>query len=104
MTAESGARPLKIGVVTDSMYERVVDGEVRIANGGVGVYIYQIIRHLLAVDPTNEYFLIRFGRGQLDVYQHPRVHSVFMPARKIDRALALLGGPYSRPVREFNLD
>ncbi len=104
MTAESSARPLRIGIVTDSMRERIVNGEVRIANGGVGVYIYQLIRHLLTVDSVNEYFLIRFDRGFLDVYQHPRAHSVFMPARKIDRALALLGGPYSRPVREFNLD
>jgi len=104
MTAESSARPLRIGIVTDSMHERIVNGEVRIANGGVGVYIYQLIRHLLTVDSVNEYFLIRFGRGLLDVYQSPRAHNVFMPARKIDRALALLGGPYSRPVREFNLD
>jgi len=104
MSDESGVRPLKIGIVTDSMRERNVNGEVRIANGGVGVYIYQIIRHLLTIDTVNEYFLIRFGRGYLDVYQHPRAHSVFIPARKIDRALALLGGPYSRPAREFNLD
>ncbi|MGA8793033.1 glycosyltransferase family 4 protein [Candidatus Binatus sp.] len=104
MTTESSARPLRIGIVTDSMHERIVNGEVRIANGGVGVYIYQLIRHLLTVDSVNEYFLIRFGRGFLDVYQNPRAHNVFMPARKIDRALALLGGPYSRPVREFNLD
>ena len=40
MTAESSARPLRIGIVTDSMRERIVNGEVRIANGGVGVYIY----------------------------------------------------------------
>src|SRR5579862_1661520 len=104
MVAESSARPLRIGIVTDSMRERVVDGEARIANGGVGVYIYQLIRHLLTVDSVNEYFLIRFDRGFLDVYQNPRAHNVFMPARKIDRALALLGGPYSRPAREFNLD
>ena len=104
MVAESSARPLRIGIVTDSMRERVVDGEARIANGGVGVYIYQLIRHLLTVDSVNEYFLIRFGRGFLDVYQNSRAHNVFMPARKIDRALALLGGPYSRPAREFNLD
>ena len=104
MTTESSARPLRIGIVTDSMHERIVNGEVRIANGGVGVYIYQLIRHLLTVDSVNQYFLIRFGRGFLDVYQNPRAHNVFMPARKIDRALALLGGPYSRPVREFNLD
>ncbi len=36
--------PLRIGIVTDGLQERIVDGEVRIANGGVGVYIYQLIR------------------------------------------------------------
>ncbi len=104
MTTELSARPLRIGFVTDSIHERIVNGEVRIANGGVGVYTYQLIRHLLTVDCVNEYFLIRFGRGLLDIYQNPRAHNVFMPDRKFDRALALLGGPYSRPVREFKLD
>ena len=104
MRDKSAARPLKIGIVTDSMRERTVNGEVRIANGGVGVYIYQLVRHLLAVDSVNEYFLIRFGRGFLDVYDHPRAHNVFMPARKIDRVMALLGGSYSGAVSEFNLD
>jgi len=104
MNAEVSARPLRIGIVTDSLLERIVDGEVRIANGGVGVYIYQLVRQLLTLDSVNEYFLIRFDRGFLDIYQHPRAHNVFMPARKIDRALALVGGPYVRPVAEFDLD
>ena len=86
MTAESSARPLRIGIVTDSMRERIVNGEVRIANGGVGVYIYQLIRHLLIVDSVNEYFLIRFDRGFLDVYQHPQhTASSCPPGRSTER-------------------
>ena len=87
-----------------SMHERIVNGELRIANGGVGVYIYHLIQHWLTVDPSTEYFLIRSVVAFLDVYQIPAHTTSSMPARKIHRALALLGGPYSRRVREFNLD
>jgi glycosyltransferase involved in cell wall biosynthesis len=97
-------RPLRIGIVTDSLYERVVDGEVRIANGGVGVYIHQLVRHLLATNQDHEYFLIRFGRGFLDIYQNPRARTIFLPATKIDRALALLRGPYASLARDYHLD
>src|SRR5579863_9863721 len=103
MVAESSARPLRIGIVTDSMRERVVDGEARIANGGVGVYIYQLVKHLLSIDTVNEYFLIRPGKGLLDIYRHPRAHNVFLPDTKYHRAAALLGGVYSRPARELRL-
>ena len=102
--SESSIRSLRIGIVTDSLYERVADGEVRIANGGVGVYIYQLVRHLFAANEDQEYFLIRFGRGLLDIYQHPRARNIFLPATKISRARALLGGPYASAAREHNLD
>ena len=98
------ARSLRIGIVTDSLYEKFVDGEVRIANGGVGVYIYQLIHHLLATAEGLEYFLIRFGRGRLDIYQHPKVRNVFLASTKIDRGRALLGGPYALAALEYQLD
>ena len=104
MTAEKSTRPLRIGIATDALHERTVDGEVRIANGGVGVYVHQLVSHLLAIDPVNQYFLIRFGPGQLDIYRHPRARCIFLPASKIKRAAALLGGLYSRPARELELD
>ena len=85
MTAETAGRPLRIGIATDALYERIVDGEVRIANGGVGVYIYQLVSHLLAIDPVNEYFLIRVGEGLLDIYRHPRARSIFLPRTKLNR-------------------
>jgi glycosyltransferase involved in cell wall biosynthesis len=104
MTAEIATRPLRIGIVTDALYERIVDGEVRVANGGVGVYVYQLVSHLLSVDQVNEYFLIRFGQGRLDIYRHPRARSIFLPASRLNRAVALIGGAYSRPARELKLD
>jgi glycosyltransferase involved in cell wall biosynthesis len=104
MTAEIATRPLRIGIATDALHERIVDGEVRIANGGVGVYVHQLVSHLLAVDQVNEYFLIRFGQGLLDIYHHPRARSIFLPDTKLNRAGALIGGAYSRPARELKLD
>jgi glycosyltransferase involved in cell wall biosynthesis len=104
MTAEIPARPLRIGIATDALHERIVDGEVRIANGGVGVYVYQLVSHLLSVDQFNEYYLIRVGEGLLDIYRHPRARSIFLSASKLNRAAALIGSAYSRPARELNLD
>jgi len=97
-------RPLRIGIATDALHERVVDRQVRIANGGVGVYVHQLVRHLLSIDRVNEYFLIRFGRGQLDIYSHPRAHGIFLPDTRVNRAVALTGDPYSRLARELRLD
>ena len=99
-----GSRPLRIGIATDALRERMVDGEARIANGGVGVYIYQLVKHLLTVDTVNEYFLMRPGKGLLDIYRHPRVRTVFLPDTKFHRAAALLGSVYARPARESRLD
>jgi len=104
MTPEPAGPPLRIGIATDALYEQIVDGEVRIANGGVGVYVHQLVRHLLTIDHVNEYFLIRLGEGRLDIYQHPRVRSIFLPRTFRNRAAAVLGGAYSRPVRDLRLD
>jgi glycosyltransferase involved in cell wall biosynthesis len=98
------AAPLRIGIVTDGLQERTVDGEVRIANGGVGVYIYQLIKHLLLIDPVNQYFLIRFGPGMLDVYRHGRVRGVFLRPSKANRTLGLFDLPYLGLVRQLKLD
>jgi glycosyltransferase involved in cell wall biosynthesis len=98
------ARPLKIGIITDGLMERAVDGEVRIANGGVGVYIYQLIKHLFEADPLNEYFLIRYGIGRLDIYQHQRARNVFLRPSKIRRALAMTDLPYAVLAGKYRLD
>lgn len=104
MAADVPARRLRIGIITDGLMERVSGGEVRIANGGVGVYIYQLIKHLLQVDPVNEYFLIRFGVGQLDVYRSSRAHNIFLPSSKVNRTLGLADMPYASLVRKLGLD
>ena len=98
-------RALRIGILADGLQERIVDGEVRIANGGVGVYIYELIRHLLEIDSVNQYFLIRFGEGRLDIYRHPRAHPVFLPRARVKNLIqAGLDLPYRRLARELKLD
>jgi glycosyltransferase involved in cell wall biosynthesis len=104
MGAARAARPLRIGIITDGLMERVSGREVRIANGGVGVYIYQLIKHLFEADPVNEYFLIRFGAGRLDIYRNPRANNVFLPASKVSRTLGLADIPYTSLARRLELD
>ena len=105
MNRASSSRPLRIGIVTDSLWERVVDGEVRIANGGIGVYVYQLVRHLLSVDQDNEYFLIRTQwRGALDIFGHPRAHNIFFPKRLFLGTLTMFGVPYFWAARRHQLD
>ncbi len=104
MAAALATRPLRIGIITDGLQERVVDGEVRIANGGVGVYIYQLIRHLLLIDPVNQYYLIRFGAGLLDIYGDLRGHNVFLRTSRPHRLLGMLDLPYAGLVRDLGLD
>jgi glycosyltransferase involved in cell wall biosynthesis len=104
MIAESAGRPLRIGIATDALHERSVDGEVRIANGGVGVYVHQLVSHLLAIDQVNQYFLIRVGEGRLDIYRTPRARSIFLPPTWFNRAGSVFGTVYARPARELELD
>jgi glycosyltransferase involved in cell wall biosynthesis len=104
MSAEGRPRRLRIGIITDRLMEQTSGGEVRIANGGVGVYIYQLIKHLLQVDSVNDYFLIRFGAGQLDVYRHQRVHNIFLPSNPVSLTLGMADFPYASLFRKLKLD
>jgi glycosyltransferase involved in cell wall biosynthesis len=94
----------KIGIVTDGLYEKVVNGQVQIKNGGVGVYTYELIRHLLEIDDQNRYVLMRFGRGLLDIYNHPRVQSVFFPMTRFRALQAGFEFPYWQTAKQMNLD
>lgn len=98
------ARPLRIGIATDGILERVVDGRVEIANGGVGVYIDNLVRHLLAVDPVNEYFLLRWDQSQLDLYRQERVHPVFIPPTRLAAPARWLEWPHRSAAAVCQLD
>jgi glycosyltransferase involved in cell wall biosynthesis len=76
---------LRIGIYTDGLEECVIDGEVSIANGGVGVYIYNLIKHIQLVDSVNEYVLIGRGRCALDIYRsgNGRIRTISFPSIRV---------------------
>lgn len=99
------ARPgLRIGIITDGLQEITVDGSPRIKNGGVGVYIYNLVTHLLALDRVNDYYLIRTGRGELDIYRGGRAKNVFLAPVQTTLWRCALDLPYRRLVKELDLD
>jgi glycosyltransferase involved in cell wall biosynthesis len=89
--------PLRIGILTDGLEERFSDGSVAIANGGVGVYIHELVTHLRRIDPVNQYFTVRFGRGRLDLYRgaHARQH-VALPQTHWNQFTYRVDVPYRR--------
>lgn len=95
-------RPLRVGIVAIGLEEQEIGGEVGIGNGGVGVYIYQLIKHLRALDDANDYTLIRLGRGRLDIYGQGE--PVFLSESLLRRAAAHLDLPYRRIAAERRLD
>src|SRR2546425_9080666 len=100
----SNNRPLRIGIATDGLVERTVASEVRIANGGVGVYIYNLVKELQQIDRKNEYFLIRYGPGHLEIYEESRTRNIFLK-RSLWRGLqSPLDLQHRRVVAELKLD
>lgn len=99
--ASDGQRPLRIGIVTDGLKET---GDGRIANGGVGVYIAELVAALLRVDGRNEYTLLRCGGGRLPLYRDPRLRSAIVPWTPVRRWTRWLDLPYARLVRRLGLD
>jgi glycosyltransferase involved in cell wall biosynthesis len=97
-------RTLRIGIVTEGLEERRTAHGVEIANGGVGVYIYNLIRELGALDARNEYFLIRRGRGDLDVYADPRFRVVPIAPSLFNRFAVWIDVPFRRIARDLGLD
>lgn len=106
-TGGEEARPLRIGIVTDGLKETGhgdADAPVRIANGGVGVYIHELVRALLRVDDRNEYTLLRCGGGRLPLYRDPRLAAEISPWSGTRHFTRWLDGPYAGPARRLGLD
>ncbi|MBI4517424.1 MAG: glycosyltransferase family 4 protein [Deltaproteobacteria bacterium] len=97
-------RPLRIGIVTDGLEERVTAGAVHIANGGVGVYIYNLVKELRAIDQATEYVLIRHGTGRLDIYDRGRQCAVPVRSTLAAKVLRALEYAYRRLADELQLD
>jgi glycosyltransferase involved in cell wall biosynthesis len=79
------------------------NGHVSIANGGVGVYIYNLIKQLESVDRKNSYHLIRFGPGELDIYSSPRFEPVFLPRYSLS-SLPISDAAHRRVATDLKLD
>ncbi len=104
MSTDLAQRPVRVGIVTDGLEERRRNGEAEIANGGVGVYIAQLVRHLRLVEPASAFVLIRHGDGALDIYRQRREPPVILPRSPFTRIARALDRPYGRIVRDLDLD
>lgn len=93
---------MRIGIETDGLRELWDEaGSARIGNGGVGVYIYNLIKNLRKLG-GHQYFLIRHGQGRLDIFEG--VKSYVGPTGKFDaieRGLDLLP---RRAAKALSLD
>ena len=96
--------PLRIGILTDGLEERTSASGVEIANGGVGVYIYNLIRELQRIEGGPELVLVRFGNGALDVYAGPRTESVGLRSSRWNRYARWIDLPYLGLARRLGLD
>lgn len=79
-------------------------GAAVISNGGVGVYIYNLIKHLRALDSVNEYYLIRRGRGRLEIYRDASDRNIFLSQSALTRVARAFDLPYARIATELQLD
>jgi glycosyltransferase involved in cell wall biosynthesis len=61
---------LRIGIETDGLQDGLDEaGRARVTNGGVGVYIYNLIKNLQKLGGGHQYFLLRHGQGRLDIFE-----------------------------------
>jgi glycosyltransferase involved in cell wall biosynthesis len=100
----SRTRPLRVGIVTDGLVERTVGGEPAIANGGVGVYIYNLVRQLQRLPSRVQCVLIRVGRGHLDIYTDGRSENIFLPRGSARGVGSLLGLSHASVAARCELD
>lgn len=103
--AAAARRPLRVGILTDGLVERDGAGGPEIANGGVGVYVQQLVTHLRRLDPSNEYVTIRLGRGRLDLFtQDSGRQHIALPGTLAHRLAGRFDLPYRHLARDFALD
>lgn len=72
---------MKIGLNIDSFKANAVDGDI-VPQGGVGVYLQELLQAMLLLEAKHEYFLIRNKAGPLPI-DHPRVHACISPYKML---------------------
>jgi len=70
---------MRIGIVIDPFSERKINDQIVPQNGGIGVYLQELLQAMLTVDEKNEYFLIRSRPMIHPLLEHPRLHYVQFP-------------------------
>jgi len=98
------APPLRVGIVTDALRERRDASGVEIANGGVGVYIYQLVKHLQALHPAIACTLMRHGPGTLDIYRDAPERNCVLSRARWARLAGASGMLHARAAAEHRLD
>ncbi len=93
---------MKIGFGIDSFKASELGGDV-VPQGGVGVYLQELLRALLSLESENEYFLIRNRPGPIPI-SHPRVHTIVSPFRKLHHGVRHSGLWRDWVIRRYNLD
>lgn len=96
---------MRIGIVIDSYSERIVNDKIVPQNGGIGVYLIELITGLLDADEVNEYFLIRNRPLSIPFIEHPRLHYVQFPLRNKLHLIARYFGLWRDwAVKNYHLD
>ncbi len=95
---------MRIGILADVFHGRVVGGQPVPDNGGIGVYVQELVRALAALDGGHEYFLLSCRRDRVPVCDLPRVHHLFYPGRLANRAVRHLGLWREWAIRRHGLD
>jgi len=69
---------MRIGIITDS-----IDGK----GGGIGVYVYNLIKNLNIIDKENKYYLIHYMRTDLDIYKSNKEIVIHRPKIPLKSAI-----------------
>jgi glycosyltransferase involved in cell wall biosynthesis len=93
---------MRIGFNIDSFKAIESGGEI-IPYGGVGTYLQELLRAMLALESENEYYLIRNAPGPVPL-RHPRVHSLVCPLSGFQHAIRHSGLWRDRIIRKYRLD
>ncbi len=93
---------MKIGFNIDSFRSTELSGDI-IPNGGVGVYLQELLRVMLSLESKNQYYLIRNKPGPAPI-SHPRVHILVSPFHWLHHGVRHSGLWRDWVIRKHRLD
>jgi glycosyltransferase involved in cell wall biosynthesis len=93
---------LKIGFNIDSFKASEINGEI-VPHGGIGIYLQELLRAMLSLEPEHEFYLIRNKPGPIPLH-HPHVHSCVFPYTLIHHGVRHSGLWREWIVHRYGLD